>query len=582
MTPFEVEHRLRRHDGTWRDMEVRAVPILEENGTVREWVGAHSDITARKEAELQLEMAKEAAEEANRAKSQFLANMSHELRTPLSAVIGYSEMLQEEMEDLGQESLLSDMRKIESNARHLLGLINDVLDLSKIEAERMEIYPEEFSVAEVVQDVAATVESLVEKKGNAMALDLGQDLGAACTDVTKLRQCLINLLSNAAKFTEAGKITLSARRERHGNVEWLAFAVSDTGIGLSPEQQARLFQRFSQADASTTRRFGGTGLGLAITRAFANMLGGEIGVESEEGVGTTFTVRLPAHYVEASAEGSGDAPGQEVMHPPAGRAASASGHVLIIDDDPATRDLLARFLQRDGFQVATAADGREGLDRARTLRPRVILLDVTMPRMDGWTVLRALRADAELGDTPIIMVTVLDEQNLAFSLGATDYLHKPVEWGQLKSAMERFKPSEHDGPVLVIDDDADARERMATLLTREGWRVASAEHGRAGLDAVAARTPSLILLDLMMPEMDGFAFLRALRARREWRDIPVVVLTAKDVTADDRRRLAGQADRVLQKGQLGLSDLAETLRSLVSPASMQPTTELSGQLEPTP
>jgi CheY-like chemotaxis protein len=205
-----------------------------------------------------------------------------------------------------------------------------------------------------------------------------------------------------------------------------------------------------------------------------------------------------------------------------------------------------------------------------------------MPRMDGWSVLRALRADAELGDTPIIMVTVLDEQNLAFSLGATDYLHKPVEWGQLKSAMERFKPSEHDGPVLVIDDDADARERMATLLTREGWRVASAEHGRAGLDAVAARMPSLILLDLMMPEMDGFAFLRALRARREWRDIPVVVLTAKDVTADDRRRLAGQADRVLQKGRLGLSDLAETLRSLVSPASMQPTTELSGHLEPTP
>jgi PAS domain S-box-containing protein len=582
VTPFEVEHRLRRHDGTWRDMEVRAVPILEENGTVREWVGAHSDITARKEAELQLEMAKEAAEEANRAKSQFLANMSHELRTPLSAVIGYSEMLQEEMEDLGQESLLSDMRKIESNARHLLGLINDVLDLSKIEAERMEIYPEEFSVAEVVQDVAATVESLVEKKGNAMALDLGQDLGAAYTDVTKLRQCLINLLSNAAKFTEAGKITLTARRERHGEVEWLTFAVGDTGIGLSPEQQARLFQRFSQADASTTRRFGGTGLGLAITRAFAHMLGGEIGVESEEGVGTTFTVRLPAHYVEAPAEGPGDALGQEVSNPPAGRAASASGHVLIIDDDPATRDLLARFLQRDGFQVATAADGREGLDRARALRPRVILLDVTMPRMDGWSVLRALRADAELGDTPIIMVTVLDEQNLAFSLGATDYLHKPVEWGQLKSAMERFKPSEHDGPVLVIDDDADARERMATLLTREGWRVASAEHGRAGLDAVAARMPSLILLDLMMPEMDGFAFLRALRARREWRDIPVVVLTAKDVTADDRRRLAGQADRVLQKGRLGLSDLAETLRSLVSPASMQPTTELSGHLEPTP
>ena len=582
VTPFEVEHRLRRHDGTWRYMEVRAVPILEENGSVREWVGAHSDITARKEAELQLEMAKEAAEEANRAKSQFLANMSHELRTPLSAVIGYSEMLQEELEDLGEESLLSDMRKIEANARHLLGLINDVLDLSKIEAERMEIYPEEFSVAEVVQDVAATVESLVDKKGNTLALNLGQDLGSAQTDVTKLRQCLINLLSNAAKFTEGGRITLAARRERDGEVEWLTFTVRDTGIGLSPEQQAKLFQRFSQADASTTRRFGGTGLGLAITRAFAHMLGGEIGVESEEGVGTTFTVRLPAHYVEPAAEDTAHALGQGVSHPGAERPPSAGGQVLIIDDDPATRDLLARFLQKDGFEVATAADGREGLDRARALRPRVILLDVTMPRMDGWSVLRALRADPELGDTPIIMVTVLDEQNLAFSLGATDYLHKPIEWGQLKSAMERFKPSEHDGPVLVIDDDADARERMATLLGREGWRVTSAEHGRAGLDAVAARMPSLILLDLMMPEMDGFAFLRALRARPEWRDIPVVVLTAKDVTADDRRRLAGQADRVLQKGQLGLSDLAETLRALVSPTSTTSTMKVGGQPTPAP
>jgi PAS domain S-box-containing protein len=579
VTPFEVEHRLRRHDGIWRHMEVRAVPILEGNGTVREWVGAHADITARKEAELQLEMAKEAAEEANRAKSQFLANMSHELRTPLSAVIGYSEMLQEEMEDLGEESLLSDMRKIESNARHLLGLINDVLDLSKIEAERMEIYPEEFSVVEVVQDVAATVESLVAKKGNTLALDLGEDLGTAHTDVTKLRQCLINLLSNAAKFTEGGQITLAGRRELGGDVEWLTFAVSDTGIGLSPEQQAKLFQRFSQADASTTRRFGGTGLGLAITRAFAHMLGGEIGVDSEEGVGTTFTVRLPVHYVETPVEGPGGASGHE---PPDGaddQPASPTGHVLIIDDDPATRDLIARFLQKDGFQVATAADGREGLEQARALRPRVILLDVTMPRMDGWSVLRALRADPELGDTPIIMVTVLDEQNLAFSLGATDYLHKPVEWGQLKSAMERFKPSEHDGPVLVIDDDADARERMTTLLAREGWRVTSAEHGRAGLEAMAARMPSLILLDLMMPEMDGFAFLRALRARREWRDIPVVVLTAKDVTADDRRRLAGQADRVLQKGQLGLSDLAETLRSLVSPAAGTSTTDMRGHSE---
>ncbi|AWN45259.1 histidine kinase [Methylobacterium terrae] len=569
-TLYTIEHRLRRHDGAWRHMEGRSVPILEEDGRVREWVGAHADVTARKEAELELAAAKEAAEEANRAKSQFLANMSHELRTPLSAVIGYSEMLQEEMEDLGEEALLGDMRKIEANARHLLGLINDVLDLSKIEAERMEVYAEDLDVAETVREVATTVDALVVKKGNTLDLRLGEgdgkDLGHAHTDATKLRQCLINLLSNAAKFTEGGTITLSAAREHREGGDRLRFTVADTGIGMSEEQLSRLFQRFTQADASTTRRFGGTGLGLAITRAFARMLGGEITVESRVGEGTTFTLELPALYEERDpaepATGDGHVvPGTASDVP----AAAGSNLVLVVDDDPATRDLIARFLRRDGFEVATAADGRAGLEQARLLRPRVVLLDVTMPRMDGWAVLRALRADPEFGATPVIMVTVLDEQNLAFSLGATDYLHKPVEWGALKEAMERFRPAIHEGPVLVVDDDPDVRERMATMLTREGWRVASAENGLAGLEAVGVRKPGLILLDLMMPELDGFGFLRALRDRPEWRDIPVVVLTAKDITAEDRRRLAGRADRILQKGHLGMADLAATLRGLMSP-----------------
>ncbi|MGE7416715.1 response regulator [Methylobacterium tarhaniae] len=565
-TLYTIEHRLRRHDGVWRHMEGRGVPILEEDGRVREWVGAHADVTARKEAELQLEAAKEAAEEANRAKSQFLANMSHELRTPLSAVIGYAEMLQEEMEDLGEESLLADMRKIEANARHLLGLINDVLDLSKIEAERMEVFAEDLDVAETVRDVATTVDALVVKKGNALTLRLGESLGHAHTDATKLRQCLINLLSNAAKFTEGGTITLAVARESRDGGDRLRFTVSDTGIGMSEEQLARLFQRFTQADASTTRRFGGTGLGLAITRAFAHMLGGEITVASRLGEGTTFTLDLPALYEERDpAEPARDAPSVEPRAAPEAGSPPGSNLVLVVDDDPATRDLLARFLRRDGFTVATAPDGRAGLEQARRLRPRVVLLDVTMPRMDGWAVLRALRADPEFGATPVIMVTVLDEQNLAFSLGATDYLHKPVEWGALREAMERFRPAIHEGPVLVVDDDPDVRERMTTMLTREGWRVATAENGLAGIEAVGVRKPGLILLDLMMPEMDGFGFLRALRDRPDWRDIPVVVLTAKDVTAEDRRRLAGQADRILPKAGLGMADLAATLRELTSP-----------------
>ncbi|WP_162241332.1 MULTISPECIES: response regulator [unclassified Methylobacterium] len=558
---LEVEYQ--GFDGTRSWVGFSAAQMLDADGRRAGAVVVVTDIDERKRGELQLASAKEAAEEANRAKSEFLANMSHELRTPLSAVIGYSEMLQEEMEDGGHEALLPDMRKIEANARHLLGLINDVLDLSKIEAERMETYVEDFAVGTVIRDVTSTVESLVSAKDNILTLDLSDDLGEARSDVTKLRQCLINLLSNAAKFTEGGQITLRAARGERDGVDWLTFQVSDTGIGMSSDQQARLFERFTQADASTTRKFGGTGLGLSITRAFASMLGGDIAVDSEEGRGTSFTISVPTRIV-----GSNEEPSRTGnVDPTAPVDTLEHGLVLVVDDDPATRDLLTRFLERDGFKVAAAVDGREGLEVARALRPRVILLDVTMPQMDGWSVLRALRRDTELGNTPVVMVTVLDEQNLAFSLGATDYLQKPVDWQELHGVMDRFRPRDQEGPLLIIDDDADTRERMSARLSRDGWRIVTAENGKVGLAAVVSERPCLILLDLMMPEMDGFAFLTILRAKPGWSSIPVIVLTAKDVDDEDRRRLGGRADKVLRKGQVGLDDLTTLLRSAVSPAA---------------
>ncbi|MFF9550612.1 response regulator [Methylobacterium fujisawaense] len=550
LEPYATEHRIRAASGAYRHMSVRAVPILESDGTLREWVGTHTDITERKEAEAAIEAARAAAEAANAAKSQFLANMSHELRTPLSAVIGYSEMVQEELEDIGEADLVADMKKIETNARHLLGLINDVLDISKIEADRVEVYAEDFDVATVVQEVAVTVEGLIAKKGNTLALALEADLGSAHTDVTKLRQCLINLLSNAAKFTENGRITLSVARVD----TTMRFSVTDTGIGMTPEQVGRLFERFTQADASTTRRFGGTGLGLAITRAFAEMLGGAIAVESRQGEGTTFTLTLPVRFETGAAE---EADADSAAGP------GERGTILVIDDDAATRDLLARFLEREGFSVTVAEDGRRGLDLARSLHPRAVLLDVTMPQMDGWAVLRAMRADPEIGATPIVMVTVLDEQNLAFSLGATDYLQKPIDWGSLRQIVDRFRPSAGSGPILVVEDEADVRGHVCAYLEREGFPVREAENGLRALATLESERPCLILLDLMMPEMDGFAFLRALRARPDSRDVPVVVLTAKDITAEDRRRLAGQADRVLTKGSTGLGELARELRALV-------------------
>ena len=400
-----------------------------------------------------------------------------------------------------------------------------------------------------MQDVATTVEGLIAKKGNTLSLILAEGLGTAHTDVTKLRQCLINLLSNAAKFTERGRIALTVTRA-DGT---LRFAVADTGIGMTQEQLSRLFERFTQADASTTRRFGGTGLGLAITRAFAEMLGGSSAVESREGEGTTFTLVVPVRFSGSEAEPAEDS----------GEEAGDANTILVVDDDAATRDLLARFLEREGFAVAVAEDGRRGLELARSLRPRAILLDVTLPHMDGWAVLRALRADAEIGATPIVMVTILDEQNLAFSLGATDYLQKPIDWGSLRQIVDRFRPATVEGPILVVDDEADVRAHVCAYLRREGFPVIEAENGVRALEAMVPERPCLILLDLMMPEMDGFAFLRTLRNRADWRHVPVVVLTAKDITVDDRRRLAGRADRVLAKGTTGLGELARELRALM-------------------
>ena len=543
---YSVEQRILRADGEWRSMAARALPLLDQNDAVREWVGTHTDITDQKQAQQEISAAKEAAEQANRAKSQFLANMSHELRTPLSAVIGYSELLEEEMEDAGNESTLSDVRKIQSNARHLLSLINDVLDLSKIEADKMTTYAEDFSVDTLLQDIVNTMNGLAEQKDNVLSLEASEGVGTMHTDQVKLRQCLFNLIGNAAKFTEHGRITLKATRDG----DQVCFSVVDTGIGMTEEQRAKLFERFAQADASTTRRFGGTGLGLAITRAFCHLLGGDIEVSSVYGGGSTFTMRLPAIMPEQLAE---------TIEASATQAEGDRQVVLLIDDDASQRELVGRFLEREGFAVRMAADGRSGLEMARRLHPRAILLDVMMPQMDGWTVLTALKADPELEHIPVVMVTFVNEPGLSEYLGAAETVLKPVEWDHLKGIMERFRGE--PGDILIVDDDPAARARVRTVLQREGWSISEASNGREALDMVAHAPPQLILLDLTMPVMDGFAFLHELRERPGGKDIPVVVLTARDLNANDRQRLDG-AERVLSKGQLNLRALAGELRAL--------------------
>jgi PAS domain S-box-containing protein len=550
---YHAVYRMRHKAGHYLWVRGRGLAVWDERGDPYRMVGTHSDITVQKEAEEALNKAKEMAESANLAKSQFIANMSHELRTPLNAIIGYSEMLKEDAIDLGEEECVPDLEKIHGAGRHLLALINDVLDISKIEAGKMEVFCEQFEVDSLLNDILGTVQPLVEQKGNLLELERPAHLGAMYSDLTKIRQMLFNLLSNAAKFTEKGTITLAVSREQQEDSDWLIFQVRDTGIGMTPEQKDKLFQAFTQADASTTRKYGGTGLGLAISKRFAEMLNGTVEVRSEFGVGTVFTLRLPAHAHKVKLPGASQA---------AASGATPLGTVLVVDDDPTAREILRSYLGKLGYQVAEAANGEECLRLARKLRPQAITLDVMMPGMDGWMVLSALKNDPLLAEIPVIIVSIIEDRGLAYSLGAAEYLTKPVDSARLGEVLDHYRQSDKHNLVMVVEDDLITRGLMENMLGRAGWRVCSAENGKVALDHLATceELPRLILLDLMMPEMDGFQFIDRLRANEAWRMVPVVVLTAKDITLEDRMRLEQRVQNIFQKGAYRREELLASLR----------------------
>ncbi len=506
-------------------------------------------------ANIQVRRERALAEAANRAKSVFLASMSHELRTPLNAIIGYSEMLVEEAADAEQTALIPDLSKIQAAGKHLLMLINSVLDLSKIEAGKMDLFVETFSIAQLVREVSEVITPLAEKNQNRLKVVVDPLSGAMRTDQTKLRQTLYNLLSNACKFTQKGTVEFEAAREHSDNGEQVVFKVIDSGIGMTPEQLRRLFQPFTQADASTTRRFGGTGLGLAISQRFIQLLGGNISVESRPGIGSTFTVRIPLQPATAEL--------REALPLNGPSAVANEDIVLSIDDEPSVSDLLSRVLAKHGFRVYPAYTGEEGIRLARKLRPVAITLDVMMPGMDGWTVLAILKADAELRDIPVVMLTIADSRNLGYTLGATDYLTKPLSREQLVPVLLRYRSVVSSTTALVVEDDPDSRNLLRRSLEGEGWKVQEAENGRVALERIAENRPGVILLDLMMPEMDGFEFIAALRQTPEGKNIPVIVITAKDVTPEERLRLNGQVSRVLQKGAFEVQDLLAEVGQLV-------------------
>ena len=544
LTDYELTARAR--DGKETVVSYNATTFHDRDRKLQGVFAAARDVTERKRYEQSLQ-------QANRAKSVFLANMSHEIRTPMNAILGFSEMLQKKAVERQLDEFGADLEKINAAGKHLLALINDILDLSKIEAGKMELFLESFDVAELIDEVASTIRPLVEKNANTLHIERAPDLGVMHADQIKVRQGLFNLLSNAAKFTQEGKITLDAGRESMDGSEWIVFRVTDTGIGLSPEQIVKLFQDFTQADASTTRKFGGTGLGLALTRRFCQMMGGDVTVHSVPGEGSVFTIKLPAVVSEAKPEAAAEAAGAVIASARRrGRgwhriAAADASCVLVIDDDPTQRDLIQRFLSKEGFCVRTAAGGEAGLRLARQLRPVAITLDVMMPDMDGWSVLSALKADADLRDIPVIMLTMVDDPERGFTLGAADYATKPVDRARLSQILKKYTCPHPPCPVLLVEDDPATREVTRAILEKEGWKVSEAENGRVALECMERERPSLILLDLMMPEMDGFEFAARVRRHPEWRSIPIVVVTAHDLSGEERRRLNGYVETILQK-----------------------------------
>ena len=518
------------------------------------------------------------AESANLAKSQFLANMSHELRTPLNAIIGYSEMLREEVEDKVHPHLNSDLNKIYSAGKSLLALINDVLDLSKIEAGKMNLYLEDVKVSLLLEEIHGLMKPLAKKNDNELHFECPEGIGTIKVDIMKLRQSLLNLLSNAVKFTNGGKINLNVYRDTTNGEEWVKFVVRDTGIGLSENQMGTLFDAFAQADMSTTRRYGGTGLGLTISQRFCRLMGGEITVESNLGKGSVFTISLPAQIKEQKSDEAGSGGSKSINDYSQIRINNAQDSnaevtvdrrkrdstILIVDNDPMACDLQQRHLKRHHFEVVCAKSGEEGIQKINELRPDIVLLDVMLSDMSGWQVLTYVKSQPHLVHIPVIMLTMVDEKNTAYSLGATSYLSKPIDWEKLVSTVNKTVRKAGRDCILVIDDDADARKLARLVLENEGFSVLEAENGYLGLMRVAERKPSVILLDLLMPNMNGHEFLNELDLNERWHDIPIIALTAMELDDQERESLENRVAMIIQKGAYSIDHVLQAVRKILA------------------
>ena len=495
-------------------------------------------------------------EKASRLKSEFLANMSHELRTPLNAILGFSELLQDGGETADTRMIY--LRTIHDSGAHLLALINDILDLAKVEAGQMDLHLEEVDAPEIVGGVVATVQPLAERKH--IRIEALSDDGIRLTaDAGKVKQILYNLLSNAIKFTPEGglvRVQTSAAGE----------AVTDTGIGIAEEDQERVFHEFQQVDGAASRHYEGTGLGLALTRRFAELHGGRIWLESRLGQGSIFHVEIPAQPLR------GEQPVSTIgrLAPPdVVSMNSEAALVLVVENDVQSANLLCAYLTRGGYRSHVVADGLEVLEKARRLQPVAITLDILLPHVDGWELLRSLKADETTRDIPVVITTVVDDEQLGYALGAADYFVKPVERQALLARLAALtltrQVKDREIRVLVVDDDPAAVELLRGMLVPIGFTVLRAYGGAEAIALARAELPEIILLDLMMPEVSGFDVVAELKGHARTRDIPILIVTAKDMTAAEKHQLNGQVTAILAKGSFVRVDLLTWLRQMPQP-----------------
>jgi signal transduction histidine kinase/CheY-like chemotaxis protein len=535
------------------------------------------EIAFRKIAEESLVVAKEEAETGARAKSEFLANMSHEIRTPLNAILGYGEILQFEARKLQRPDFIEDLKAIEFAGRHLLSLINEILELSKIQAGKMEIHPENFDLAQLIDEVISTVRPLAQRKKNKLDVIKHELPESMNSDSSRIRQILLNLLGNSCKFTDEGEIKLTVTRKMVDGVKWIYFTIGDTGIGIDPEKISRLFDEFAQADSSTTRKHGGTGLGLTISKRLSQLLGGDIQATSELGKGASFTVFLPENlsqikpadgeiantWVEWADQFLDDE--SNYISPEKGNRGFALSidsqidQILLIDEDEVVCNLIKRFLGKEGCKVEIAHDGEQGLRLAREIRPVVIILDAKAKSLDGREILSQIKNVPELENTPVIMLT--DGEEIVALEKAAEHLPKPLDWDHFVTVIRKYHKKPSDFSVMIVEDDAINREALTRILNKGGWKVIEAIDGPSAFELLNEEVkPDMILLDLMLPGMNGFEFVTRLRQNQNWKNIPIIVNSAKELTLEEKGRLQGEVVKIFKKGDVTCGELLSEVR----------------------